>query len=72
MWKVVHTFSSLLLGKYKEAYSEYYKAIQGTTAEEQRWEICLSSTSASFGFALGRMFVDKSFRTSAKTMASFL
>lgn len=69
MWKVVHTFSSLLLGKYKEAYNEYYTAIQGTTAEERRWEICLSSTSSSFGFALGRIFVDKSFRASAKTMA---
>ena len=72
MWKVVHTFSSLLLGKYKEAYNEYYTAIQGTTAEERRWEICLSSTSSSFGFALGRIFVDKSFRASAKTMVCFL
>ena len=71
MWKVVKTFGSVLLGKYKEAYNEYYTAIQGTTAEDPRWETCLSSTSSSFGFALGRLFVDKSFQTSARTMVIY-
>ncbi|XP_065061388.1 endothelin-converting enzyme 2-like isoform X2 [Rhopilema esculentum] len=69
MWKVVFSLGSVLLGKYKEAYNDYYSTIYGTTAEDPRWETCISSTTSAFGFALGRLFVDKAFIGSAKTMA---
>lgn len=69
MWKGVQSFSSLLLGKYKEAYADYYSVIYGTSDEDPRWQTCMSSTSGSFGFALGRLFVDSRFHTSAKVMA---
>ena len=70
MWKVVYSLGSVLLGKYKEAYNDYYSTIYGTTAEDPRWETCISSTTSAFGFALGRLFVDKAFQVSAKTMVS--
>ena len=68
MWNGVKSFASILLGKYKEAYTEYYQTIYGTSAEAQRWETCMGSTTSSFGFALGRLFVDTTFHSSAKTM----
>eukprot|EP00794_Sanderia_malayensis_P015175 gene15175-16734_t len=69
MWKGVHSMAGTLLGKYKAAYNDFVSTVFGTSDEDPRWEKCMSSTSSSFGFALGRLFVDTTFQTSAKTMA---
>ena len=73
MWTPVYTFAGTLRGKYKEAFDEFRKNVYGVTAEAPRWEMCISATSKAFGFALGRLFVDKTFTQGAKdTVSIFL
>ena len=70
MWTPAYTFASVLRGKYKEAFDEFSKSVYGVTAEDPRWQICISATSKAFGFALGRLFVDKKFTQGAKDTVS--
>ena len=70
MWEIIREHLEFLPGRYKQAYKAYNEAIKGTIKEPTRTEFCLSSTQRSHGFALGRLFVDKMFQPSAKTVVS--
>jgi len=66
MWHVVLRFSSHLNFKFREVFKNYRQAISGTTAEDPRWQDCLSVVDSSFGMAFGLLFVDETFEGESK------
>ena len=66
MWHVVLRFSSHLSFKFREVFKEYRQAITGTTAEDPRWQDCLSAVDGSFGMPFGLLFVDETFEGESK------
>lgn len=69
MWHVVLRFSSHLSFKFREVFKEYRQAITGTTAEDPRWQDCLSAVDGSFGMPFGLLFVDETFEGESKKSA---
>lgn len=69
MWHVVLRFSPQLSIKFREAFKEYRQAISGITAEDPRWQDCLSAVDGSFGMAFGLLFVDETFEGESKKSA---
>ncbi|XP_020601107.1 endothelin-converting enzyme homolog [Orbicella faveolata] len=69
MWHVVLRFSSHLNFKFREVFKNYRQAISGTTAEDPRWQDCLSVVDSSFGMAFGLLFVDETFEGESKKSA---
>lgn len=66
MWHVVLRFSPYLSFKFREVFKDYRQSISGTTAEDPRWQDCLSVVDGSFGMPFGLLFVDETFEGESK------
>jgi len=69
MWHVVLRFSPYLSFEFREVFKNYRQAISGTTAEDPRWQDCLSEVDGSFGMPFGLLFVDETFEGESKKSA---
>ena len=69
IWRIVFNRVSNLHEPYLELRREFHQALYGTETDRARWRTCTSYTNQNFGMALGRLFVNKYFEESAKSVA---
>ncbi|XP_053546318.1 membrane metallo-endopeptidase-like 1 [Bombina bombina] len=72
VWRLVIDRVSSLSRRYKDARSNYRKALYGTTLEEARWRECVSYVNSNMENAVGAMYVRETFAGESKRMISDL
>lgn len=69
MWQIIRNFNGALSKKYLDVDKILKKAMMGTDIHEERWRLCVSDVDNVLGFALGAMFVNKTFDGHSKPEA---
>ncbi|XP_061114029.1 membrane metallo-endopeptidase-like 1 [Conger conger] len=71
-WHLITDRVSSLSRRFKEARSQYRKALYGTTVEEARWRDCVRYVQSSMENAVGALYVRETFAGESKRMVSDL
>ncbi|XP_065582225.1 endothelin-converting enzyme homolog isoform X2 [Artemia franciscana] len=69
MWQVVKSFISTLPKSFRDAGKILRKALLGTDYTEEVWRYCVGDTNSILGFAVGSLFVRKTFHEESKQIA---
>ncbi|XP_023331753.1 endothelin-converting enzyme homolog [Eurytemora carolleeae] len=69
MWQLIRNYKGALSKEFREVDMILKKAMMGTTVNEERWRQCVSDTDNVLGFALGALFVNKTFDGNSKPEA---
>lgn len=72
LWQLISGYKSALSREYREMDRVLRKALTGASNPEERWRQCVSDTDNVLGFALGAMFVNKTFDGDSKPEAEFM
>ena len=61
-WRVIHDRAQYLSQPFYDEWFHFERTVlSGVTAQQPRWKVCVSSTDATLGEALGRLYVEKHF-----------
>ncbi|XP_062316952.1 membrane metallo-endopeptidase-like 1 [Osmerus eperlanus] len=71
-WQLLIERVSSLSRRFKDARSQYRKALYGTTVEEARWRDCVRYVQSSMENAVGALYVRETFAGESKRMVSDL
>ena len=69
VWQLVKGMRNTLSEKYRDTGKPLEKAIFGKESHHERWRLCITDTDSVFGFALGSLFIEKSFNGRSKPVA---
>lgn len=69
IWRVAMSVLGMLDDRHRANWLEYIGAITGQAVDDPRWRICLSTTRAHFGNAIGSMYVRRYFDEDARKTA---
>jgi putative endopeptidase len=66
-WRVIHDRSEYLSKPFYDEWFHFERAVlSGVATQPARWKVCVSSTDATLGEALGRLYVEKHFPPEAQ------
>lgn len=66
IWQLIKSLSSSLSKAYRDAYNILRTALVGLELHEERWRLCVTEVDNVLGFALGSLFVKKTFDGKSK------
>ncbi|KAK2148889.1 hypothetical protein LSH36_477g02015 [Paralvinella palmiformis] len=69
IWNVVRPLVAYLSKPFQNARKEFLEILTGVSGEEELWRYCTSDTNSVLGFAVGAMFVRKTFHGESKNKA---
>ncbi|XP_060055892.1 membrane metallo-endopeptidase-like 1 isoform X2 [Erinaceus europaeus] len=72
VWRLVLDRISSLSQRFKEARTNYRKALYGTTVEEVRWRECVSYVNSNMESAVGSLYVKEAFSGESKNLVKNL
>lgn len=71
-WQKVYHAITYLGKDFKEAYFLYKKALYGVEKESDRWKHCLARVEGTYGFAVGKLFLNAKFGPESRKIAKSL